>query len=120
MANQIERLYGKQGLHGLAVSPGAIRSRAQRYDDPEHLEKQLVVLKNILKSTSQGAATQVWAAVGKELEGKGALYLEDCAMGKEAAGDDIISGGYAPFAFNEEAEKKLWDLSCKMVGIDDA
>jgi len=73
-------------------------------------------LKHILKSTAQGAATTVWAAVGKELERKGAEYLEDCATGHEAVGDNVLNGGYAPFAFDEKAEKKLWGMSCEMVG----
>jgi hypothetical protein len=27
--------------------------------------------------------------------------------------------GYARFAFDGEGEKKLWDMSCKMVGVKD-
>jgi len=30
-----------------------------------------------LKTIPQGAATTVWAAIGKDLEGKGGKYLED-------------------------------------------
>lgn len=59
MANQIERLYGQQGLHGLSVSPGVIRSGAQRYDDPKELERRLPELKMALKNAAQGAATTV-------------------------------------------------------------
>jgi hypothetical protein len=124
-SNQIERLYGSQGLHGLSSSPGAILSGAQRYDDPKELAETLPRIKNILKSTSQGAATTVWGAVAKVLEGKGALYLEDCAVGRESEGEIKFNGapgvsGYAPFAFNKDGEKKLWDMSCEMVGVKDA
>jgi NAD(P)-dependent dehydrogenase (short-subunit alcohol dehydrogenase family) len=119
MANQIERAYGSKGLHGLSVSPGAIISRAQRHDDPKELEAVLPKIKHILKTTSQGAATTVWAAVAKILEGKGALYLEDCGVGGEAVGDEMMTGGYAPHAFNQESEEKLWDMSCDMVGVKD-
>lgn len=119
MANQIERLYGKQGIHGFSISPGAIRSRAQRHDDPKALEAVLPKLKHILKDASQGAATTVWGTVAKVLEGKGGMYLEDCgeaAPAAQAAGSETIaSGGYAPFAFDEEAEKKLWEVSCDLV-----
>ncbi|KAF4629486.1 hypothetical protein G7Y89_g8664 [Cudoniella acicularis] len=117
MANQIERLYGSKGLHGLSISPGAIISRAQRHDDPKELEATLPKIKHVLKDTSQGAATTVWGAVAKVLEGKGAMYLEDCGEGAEARSEEMMTGGYAPFAFDEEAEKKLWDVSCKLVGI---
>lgn len=117
MANEIERLYGKQGIHGLSISPGAIRSRAQRYDDPKELEAVLPKIKHILKSAEQGAATTVWGTVATVLEGKGGLYLEDCGVAEEAVGDDMSSGGYAAFAFDEEAERKLWEVSCGMVGV---
>jgi NAD(P)-dependent dehydrogenase (short-subunit alcohol dehydrogenase family) len=117
MANEIERLYGKQGIHGLSISPGAIRSRAQRYDDPKELEAVLPKIKHILKDAGQGAATTVWGAVAKVLEGKGGLYLENCGEAGEAVGDDVSSGGYAAFAFDEKAERKLWEVCCEMVGV---
>ena len=59
MANEVERRYGAKGLHGLSVSPGIIRSGAQRYDDPVELEKRLPELRTELKTTAQGAATTV-------------------------------------------------------------
>jgi NAD(P)-dependent dehydrogenase (short-subunit alcohol dehydrogenase family) len=127
MANQIERLYSASGVHGLAVSPRAIRSGAQRYDNSEDLAKSMAGIKDILKNTAQGAATTVWAAIGKDLEGKGAKCLEDCEEGHPEVKDSINTGGYvggyvsgyATFAFDEEAEKRLWKLSCEMVGVKD-
>ena len=135
MANQIERLYGPQGVHGLSVSPGLIRSGAQRYDDPKEIERMLPKLKNALKTTAQGAATSVWAVISKTLEGRGALYLEDCREGKPFAlpeqldGKPVdeetrrnwlaLRGGYFPHAFDEDSEKKLWDVSCEMVGVSE-
>lgn len=119
MANQIERLYGKAGLHALSVHPGGIRSRAQRYDDPEQLAKRLPELKQVLKTQPQGAATQVWAAVGGVWEGVGGKYLEDCREGVEVGEVSLFTGGYMAFAFDEEAEKKLWKVSCGMVDVND-
>ena len=119
MANQIERLYGKEGLHALSVQPGGIRSRAQRYDKPEELAKRLPEVKQVLKTQPQGAATQVWASVGKVWEGIGGKYLEDCREGVEVEEVSLFAGGYMPFAFDEEAEKKLWKVSCEMVCVKD-
>ncbi|KUJ21903.1 short-chain dehydrogenase [Mollisia scopiformis] len=119
MANEIERLYGSQGLHGFSISPGLIKSRAQRHDDPKDLAAILPTIKDLLKDPAQGAATTVWGAVAKVLEGKGAMYLEDCAEAVDAPDQDMMRGGYAPFAFDEEAEKKLWKVSCEMVGVEE-
>ncbi|KAF4614322.1 hypothetical protein G7Y89_g15414 [Cudoniella acicularis] len=64
VANQIERLYGNKGVHGLSVHPGSIPSKTQRYDDPKQLKELKKLMKDILKNYAQVAATQVWAAVG--------------------------------------------------------
>jgi len=120
MADEIERRYGAKRVHALSVSPGAIISRAQRYDDPEELKATIPKIKHVLKSVEQGAATQVWAAVARAWEGKGALYLEDCGVGKETPDEvPMFQGGYAEFAFDEGSEKRLWAVSCELVGVKD-
>ncbi|KAI0868021.1 putative short-chain dehydrogenase [Hypoxylon argillaceum] len=123
MANSIERLYGDSGVHGLSVHPGCISTNLQKYDLRTQKEKDDYIrgnpaLQKVLKSTSQGAATQVWAAVGKVWEGKGGLYLEECRKGHQCEEPDILNGGYKAFVFDVEAEDKLWDMSCLMVGIN--
>lgn len=120
MANELNRRYSAKGVNATSASPGAIRTRAQRHDDPAELENMLPMLEKVLKSPAQGAATQVWAAVGKVWEGKGGLYLEDCGVGRETQDEtSMFRGGHAGFAFDEEAERKLWGVSCELVGVED-
>jgi len=112
MANEIERRYGPKGLHGLSVHPGGIATGLQKYWS----EKQKAILTSekavpLMKSTAQGAATTVWAVVGRELEGKGGMYLEDCGVSPE--------GKYASWAYDKEKEGRLWRESLKMVGLED-
>lgn len=68
----------------------------------------------------QGAATTVWAAIGKEWEGKGGKYLEDVS---ESAGPkdetDPLSNGYAKYVYDAEAARKLWAVSLDLVGMKD-
>ncbi|KAI0412478.1 putative short-chain dehydrogenase [Xylaria grammica] len=123
MANQIERLYGSLGIHGLSVHPGCIITNLQKHDlrteeERDSFLRNNPVLQKVLKSTAQGAATQVWAAVAKVWEGEGAVYLEDCRKGHECEEPDLLNGGYKAFAFDQEAEEKLWDLSCQLVGAN--
>ena len=123
MSNQIENVYGVQGLHGLAVHPGCIRTRAQRYDDPAEVDAQIrgnPELLKVEKTVEQGAATTVWAAIGQVWEGKGGKYLEDMREGHETENVTLINGGYRNFAFDEQAEKRLWGVSCEMVGERDS
>ena len=68
------------------------------------------------RNAEQGAATQVWAAVSRDLEGKGGRYLENVQEiyrfeGTEEQNGDWTVPGYAPQAYNEEQEKKLWAVS---------
>jgi NAD(P)-dependent dehydrogenase (short-subunit alcohol dehydrogenase family) len=117
MANEIDRRYGTRGLHGLSVHPGCIRTGLQRHD-PVGTQLSQEVLQ-VEKSSAQGAATTVWAAVGKVWEGKGAKYLEDMREGQPAEKPNVTTGGYRTFVFDEGAMKKLWELSCEMVGVSD-
>ena len=78
-------------------------------------------MKAYLKSPAQGAATSVYAALGRDFEGKGLLYLSDCQAQGPFRGEDPMSAkdeGYATWAFDEEAEEKLWKASLEMVGLE--
>ncbi|KAI0456566.1 hypothetical protein F5B21DRAFT_141547 [Xylaria acuta] len=121
MANEIERRYGSEGLHGWSVHPGGIRTGLQRWN----LHDTLVVLKNgpihtymYMQNAEQGAATSVWAAVSRDLEGKGGKYLEECHVSQGLReGSDSVGPGHAPWVYHEEDAKKLYDASLKLVGL---
>ncbi|ETI25552.1 hypothetical protein G647_02325 [Cladophialophora carrionii CBS 160.54] len=135
MASEITRRYGsfaeggRPGVFGLAVMPGGIRTGLQQHADgvvPEFLRswyfiKNIMRILNIQKNPEQGAATSVLAAVGKRFEGRGAMYLEDCGEAvpvKEGWG--LLDGGYLPGRTDDvEAVRRLWSVSCKLVGVED-
>ncbi|GAW18118.1 hypothetical protein ANO14919_075910 [Xylariales sp. No.14919] len=122
MANEIERRYGSQGLHAWSVHPGGIRTGLQK----PNLHDFFIILKNgplhtlrYMQNTEQGASTSVWAAVSRDLEGKGGRYLEQCQVSEGLTqGSDVVGPGHAPWAYHEEDAKKLWALSLKLVGLD--
>ena len=118
-ANELERRYGTHGVHALSVHPGGILSGLQIHDDDTHLKEARAKWGRILKSTTQGAATTVWAAVGKVWEGKGGLYLEDCRQSHVTEKIEFDTGGVHPYCFDVESQKKLWAISCDMVGVKD-
>ena len=68
----------------------------------------------------QGAATQVWASVAKELEGKGGLYLDDVQVAQEAehAGQYCLPG-WKQWIWDEKMAARLWKDSLNMVGLPD-
>ena len=115
---ELTRRLADRGVTANAVHPGVIMTELARHLQPSDLETlQSRAPKGGLhfKSVEAGAATSVWAATSPELEGRGALYLEDCQIGKPAdeAGD---AGGYAPWAVDPDAAVRLWSLSEELIG----
>ncbi|MCJ1280021.1 hypothetical protein MMC21_007846 [Puttea exsequens] len=122
MASEISRRYSSLGLHGLSVHPGAIFTKAHDVD-PAMMAYYNAnpAFRDQVKDSAQGAATTVYAALGKEWEGRGGLYLEDCA---ESVGDGktglagMVTSGYCEWTFDIEKEGALWRDSCAMVGAE--
>ncbi|USP81118.1 short chain dehydrogenase [Curvularia clavata] len=125
-ASEIERRYGARHLHAWSVMPGGIWTGLQS-DMPAAVKQAWEENKEFQKywkSADQGAATTVWAALSSEVEDMGGRYLEDCAVAGPAAKptvalEDMAAPGYAEWAYDEEKERKLWEVSCEMVGMKD-
>ena len=122
-ANEIDRRYGPKGLHAFAVHPGGIMTELTR-----HLPQDVVAgmgsdpnLEKILKTPQQGAATTVWAATAKALEGKGGKYLEECQISRpwiEADGQNGV--GHSAWAYDEVKEGKMWKRSLELIAMADS
>lgn len=122
LANEIERRYGSQNLHATSLHPGGIATGLQVHvaDMMKAMEGNKEVMKS-LKSTDQGAATSVYAAVSKEWKEKGGRYLADCEEMGPVVDRDMMAGdcGYAEWAYDEDKSKRLWVESLKMIGLED-
>ncbi|GLI76381.1 hypothetical protein PoHVEF18_004653 [Penicillium ochrochloron] len=120
MANEIERRYGSQGLHATSLHPGVIATPLGRHMSPEEIEALLTnpIVRMVQKSPEQGAATTVWGAVSKELEGKGGLFLDNCAVADSGEYDENpLSGNAVPHTYCPQDEARLWKDSLEMVGL---
>jgi NAD(P)-dependent dehydrogenase (short-subunit alcohol dehydrogenase family) len=120
MANYIDRVFGPKGIHAMSLNPGGIWTPLQKHLNKEWLEGMAAnpQVQKTIKSTEQGAATTVWAAVAKELEGKGGKYLENCQVASPVkANPSPGDPGYASHAFDVEKEDRLWKESLGMVGL---
>ncbi|KAH7080608.1 short-chain dehydrogenase/reductase-like protein [Paraphoma chrysanthemicola] len=120
MANEIERRYGSRGLHALSLHPGGIFTGLMQHLDPALLAEMGKddSKAKIMKSPEQGAATTVWAAVGREWEGKGGEYLADCGRTARGKDDhDILGEGFAGHAYDAAREALLWKDSFKLLGL---
>lgn len=117
-ANEIERRYGSRGLHATSLNPGFIATGLGHFLSAETIDAMLQneALMKTQKSLEQGAATSVWAAIGKEWEGRGGRYLDDCAEVQL----DPKEEGYVSHMYSPEDEARLWKDSLEMVGLLDA
>lgn len=117
----LTQLYGSEGITANAVHPGGINTGLQKYI-PEDEQRAMGWVDEhgkvnpLFKTVEQGAATSVWAAVGKELDGVGGLYLEDC---QEALPSDPARpySGYMPYARDPQHAERLWKVSEELVGL---
>jgi NAD(P)-dependent dehydrogenase (short-subunit alcohol dehydrogenase family) len=110
---ELERRLGPQGVHAYAVHPGMVATNLARHMSRDDLKAFLARRRPAgsegggvppLLQPEEGAATTVWAATSAELEGRGGLYLADCAVA-ECAG----------YARDPDAARRLWDLSEALV-----
>ncbi|KAH6867796.1 hypothetical protein B0T10DRAFT_541805 [Thelonectria olida] len=120
MANELERRYGSQGIHATSLHPGGIMTPLARHL-PEGQAESIAgseTMRNLVKNTEQGAATTVWAAIGKQWAYTGGKYLGDCAEAEPSADESLEFGsGFAKHAYNPDSERRLWEDSLKLVGL---
>ncbi|CAH0395594.1 unnamed protein product [Bemisia tabaci] len=101
------------GVTAYAVHPGMVPTELTRFTDKYY------ILTTVKKSLSQlwsrvhtnvleGAATSLYCALDESTATESGFYYRDCAR-KELA----------PNALSEEDAKKLWDLSLKLVGLEE-
>ncbi|KAK3329133.1 putative short-chain dehydrogenase [Apodospora peruviana] len=119
-ANYIDRVFGPKGVHAYSVQPGAVWSGLYQYADPAMLEEwgKDSALMAQMQSPQQGAANTMWAAAGKAWEGTGGKYICNCRIAPPSQDmAAVLDPGYAPHAYDEEGENRLWKLSGKLAGV---
>ena len=110
-----------RGITANAVMPGGIMTPLQRHMQHEEMvamgwiDPETGKIRDGFKTPEQGASTSVWAAVGRELEGVGGLYLENCGQALPWTKESPFTG-VMPHALNPESAERLWDLSVTTVG----
>lgn len=125
MSNELERRYGSRGVHSISVHPGGIETGLQNSHDEATAKMiqqylQMPHIRDAMKSVEQGSASVVLAAIGKDYEGVGGFYMEDCGISPPMPDEAMMgSPGYKPWAYDEAGEKTLWIDSLKMVDVQE-
>lgn len=112
------------GVRAFSVHPGAVMTETTRLMVSKLSEDQLraatagIGAPSTFKSPAQGAATSVWCAVSKQLDGKGGLFCEDVDIAP-AVGPvhDRAVPGVRPWAMDPNLAELLWKRSEEWTGV---
>ncbi|XP_019745355.1 retinol dehydrogenase 14b [Hippocampus comes] len=104
-----QRLEGS-GVTVNALTPGIVRTRLGRHVRIPLLAKPLFYLASLLffKSPLAGAQTPLYLACSPEVEGVSGKCFANCEE------EELLAK-----ATDEQAAKRLWDVSMRMVGLED-
>lgn len=120
----------EHAVRAFALHPGAIITELARYLSTDELKaanaldehgQPITDVALGFKNVQQGAATSVWAATSAQLDGLGALYLEDCDIAAFAPepekGDAERRVGVRAYAVDPEQAERLWSISEVQTGV---
>lgn len=106
-----------EGVRAFAVHPGAVLSNLTRYMSDDELSIAKTSYK--FKTAEQGAATSVWCATSRQLEGLGGVYCENVDIAKVVEEKDLakIPDGACTWAIDPVLAERLWLLSEQLTGL---
>jgi len=123
-ALELNRRYKDEGVQAFSVHPGGIMTPLQRHLETEEMValgwideygEPSEAAKSMFKTPEQGCSTTLWCATSAQLNDRGGEYCEDCDIAQLANEDSPRYFHVAPWAIDEEAAKRLWDLTEDMV-----
>ena len=101
-----KRLEGT-GVTANSFHPGAIKTELSRNMGGRFESMLMRFLFLFFKTPTEGAQTNIYLAVSEEVEGVSGLYFADCKVKQPSRG-----------ARDDEAAKKLWEISVESVGLE--
>lgn len=126
-----------EGIRAFSLHPGGIAAtnlgthigvemlRTAHFVDEN--DRPIVDLSRDLKSVPQGAATHMWCAVSRELDGKGGVYCADCDITPVLPKIDPVDvstedranrlTGVEAYAIDPRTADELWHKSEEMTGL---
>ena len=102
--------WAKDGITANALNPGAIATNLQR-----HVGGKMLTPPDLQKTREQGAATSVFLATSRLVEGIGGRYFVDCNEAETVSHRQADYSGVAPYAFEIKNADRLWEESLRML-----
>ncbi|WP_030538267.1 SDR family NAD(P)-dependent oxidoreductase [Sphingobium sp. DC-2] len=117
LAVEYSRRHAADGVTMNACTPGGVATNLGRhatFEDAVRLgwvNEDGTLPQGRMKTAEEGAATPVWAGTAPELEGKGGLYLEDCAIAPLWSPPMPPGWGVSAASLDPDAARRLWDVA---------
>ena len=114
------------GIRAFSVHPGGVITDLIRYMSTEEVRaagaldengRPIIDPARNMKTPEQGAATSIWCATSRQLEGLGGVYCEDCDIAVPVPGGSTELRGVRPWAIDREFARELWSLSERLTGV---
>ncbi len=117
-AVEATRRWAVDSIVANALMPGGIRTGLQKHISQETQDSWADLEragKLVMKSTQQGAATSLVAAVAPEFAHTGGHYLEDGNESATVANDVSTDSGVRAWALDPASAARLWDTSLALI-----
>jgi NAD(P)-dependent dehydrogenase (short-subunit alcohol dehydrogenase family) len=107
------------GVRAFGVHPGAILTELVRSLSEEELRAVVDRFSAIttMKNVEQGAATSVWCATSRQLDGMGGVYCENVDIAEAVTAEDPGLTGVKPWARDPLLAERLWTKSEEWTGV---
>ncbi|CAG7650486.1 hypothetical protein PAESOLCIP111_06089 [Paenibacillus solanacearum] len=129
-ALELDRKGAVHHVRAFSVHPGSIVTDLSRHLSDNEMkamgaldeqgQRTFTKMTEEHKTIPEGAATIVWCAVSKQLDGKGGVYCQNAdiapAVPKEQIHESGLTGVW-PWAMDVQAAERLWQLSEKLTGV---
>ncbi|MFI9582706.1 SDR family NAD(P)-dependent oxidoreductase [Streptomyces sp. NPDC052236] len=122
-AVHLDALGRESGVRAFSLHPGEILTELVRHTPREEMIERGWIDENgnvsdSFKTPQQGAATQVWAATSRQLDGMGGVYCEDCDIAEPAPPGDDAWAGVRAYATDPAQAARLWAVSAGLTGVN--
>ncbi|MDR5699145.1 SDR family NAD(P)-dependent oxidoreductase [Agromyces aerolatus] len=104
------------GVRSFSVHPGVITTGLNRHLDEADRGAALAAY-GPRRSAEQGAATTVWCAANRQLDGLGGVYCEDVDIASPVDASTTATPGARPWILDRELAGRLWTASELLTGV---
>lgn len=117
LAVEYSRRHAADGVTMNAVTPGGVATNLGRhvtFEDAVALgwaNEDGTLPQGRMRTVEEGAASPVWAAIAPELEGRGGLYIEDCALAAVWEPPAPPGWGVTRASLDPDDARALWDTA---------